>query len=242
MLRNTIWRDLRWRLLAAMILMLPLPALLAWSYAARARAGAAVQPDYLTYLDVGWFHLPGPSAAFLLVAVILGAGSTVMRPRDQVAYLLALPITRRRLLLTHVAASLAALAGMILLSDVILAAGAWSAGVPFPATWVFLRSLGVLAAAVPWVCVAIAAVSAVRYSLLAMVLVLGAVAALPSNRFRLDIPPTSSTSALARWDAWAFADPRAWHGAVPIESMLVAACLTAFGLLFAMHRVERFEP
>jgi hypothetical protein len=242
MLRATIWRDLRWRLLAAAILVMPLAALLSWSYAARVRAREAVYTDYLAYLDDGWFQLPGPSASFLLVAVILGAGSTLVRPRDQVAYLLALPLTRRRLLFTHIGSALSALAAVILLTDVVHAAGAWSAGVSFPAAGVLLRSVGVLAAAVPWVCVTTAVVSVVRYPVLAMTLMLGAAAVLPADRFRLEIPPTPSTSTLAPWDAWAFADPRAWHGAVPIASLLVAAALTGLAVLLASYRMERFEP
>jgi hypothetical protein len=242
MLRATIWRDLRWRLLAATLLVAPLAALVSWSYAARARAGDAVQARYIAYLDDAWFHLPGPSAVFLLLAVILAAGGGLVWPREQVAYLLALPISRRRLLFTHVAASLIALGALVLLVDLILAAGAWGAGTSPPAITLLLRSLGVFAAAAVWVCVTIGVLAVVRYPVLALTLVLGAVVLLPSNRFRLDLPATASTSMLARWDAWAFADPRAWHGAVPFESLLTAVLLAVGGVVLALYRLERSEP
>jgi hypothetical protein len=242
MLRKTIWRDLRWRLLAAALLVAPLAALVSWSYAARARAGDAVQANYVAYLDDAWFNLPGPSAVFLLLAVIIGAGSGLARPREQVAYLLALPLSRRRLLFTYLAASLAALAALILLVDLVLAAGAWSAGVSLPPLSLLVRSARVFAAAGAWLCMTIGILSVVRYPALALTLVLGAVVLLPSNRFRLELPATPSTSMLARWDTWAFADPRAWHGVIPLESLIAAGILAAGGVLLALYRMERFEP
>jgi hypothetical protein len=242
MLRATIWRDLRWRLLAAALLVAPLAALISWSYVARSRAGDAVQARYVVYLDDVWFHLPGPSAVFLLLAAILGAGGGLVRPREQVAYLLALPLSRRRLLFTYLAASLIALGALILLVDLILVAGAWGAGVPLAPVALLARSLGVFAAAAVWLCVTVGVLSVVRYPVLALTLVLGAVVLLPSNRFRLDLPATASTSMLARWDAWAFADPRSWHGGVPVESLLTAMVLAAAGVLLALYRLERFEP
>jgi hypothetical protein len=245
MLRATIWRDLRWRLLAALLVAVPVAALVAWSYAMNMRAGAEAMHGFanaLAYLDAGWYHLPGPSAVFLLVAVVLTAGSGPLRPRDDLAYLLALPISRRRLLAAHVVASLAALAMVVLVVDLILAVGAWSAGMPLPLGKLLVRSLAVLAAASPWVCVTAGALMLLRYPVLAMIAVLGTVMVLPVNRFRLDIPATRSPETLAAWDPWAFADPRAWHGAVPIVSLLSAVALGAAGTILALWMLERLEP
>lgn len=47
---------------------------------------------------------------------------------------------------------------------------------------------------------------------------------------------------LAAWDPWALADPRAWSGGPPYESLLVALALGAVGTLVAIVRVDRFEP
>jgi hypothetical protein len=241
MLRATIWRDLRWRLVAALLLVAPLAALVAWAFAAHSRSAPASVPDYAQYLDIGWFYLPGPSAVFLLAAVIVSAGS-LLRPRDDLAYLFALPVSRRRFLLAHVLASVAALAALVLLSDLLLALGAWGAGVAVPYRHLLVRSVGVLAAASVWVGVTIGVLSVVRYPVLALTLVLGALTVLPANRFRLDLPASPSYSMLGAWDAWAFADPRAWDGVVPVGSLVMALVLGVGGSLLALRRLERFEP
>ena len=245
MLRTTIWRDLRWRLLAALLLVAPLAALIAWSYAVNVRADTGVMrgyATYLAYLDAGWFRLPGPSSAFLLVAVIAAAGRGPLRPRDDFAYLLALPISRRRLLLTQVLTSVAAVAVVVLAAHLILAVGAWSTGAPLAIGPLLGRVLAVTAAASAWVGVTAAAVMLLRHPLLAAIAVLGAVIVLPGNRFRLEIPPSPSAVRLDAWDPWAFADPRAWHGAVPIASLLAAAALAVGGTLVALWTLERLEP
>jgi hypothetical protein len=170
------------------------------------------------------------------------AGSGPLRPRDDLAYLLALPISRRRLLAAHVVASLAALAVVVLVVDLILATGAWSAGRPLALGGLLVRSLAVFAAASPWVCVTAGALMLLRYPVLAMIVVLGTVMVLPGNRFRLDIPATPAPERLAAWDPWALADPRAWHGTVPIASLLSALALGAAGTLLALWMLERLEP
>jgi hypothetical protein len=245
MLRATIWRDLRWRLLAALMLGALLSALVTWSYVMNVREGTAVvrgYPGFLAYLDDAWFRLPGPSSAFLLLAVIVTAWSGPLRPRDDLAYLLSLPISRRRLLLTHVATSLASLSALVLVVDVTFVVGAWSAGTPLALGGLIGRSLLVMVAGAAWVGVTVGAVMLLRYPLLAMIAVLGAVIVLPGNRFRLEIPARPSPEMLAAWDPWALADPRAWQGAVPIASLLTAAALGAGGTILALWLLERREP
>jgi hypothetical protein len=242
MLRAAIWRDLRWRVLAAALLVVPLAGLVAWSYGARAHAGEVVGRDYLAYLDQAWFRLPGPSAVFILVAVVLSAGSGLLRPREEVRYLLALPVSRRRLLLTYVALALTALGAVIALVDLVLAAGAWSTGVSLPLVPMIVRSLGVFAAAAVWVCVTVGVLSVVRHPILSLALVLGAVVLLPSDRFRLELPAVASAATLASWDVWAFADPRSWQGSIPFASLAAAIALGVAGLLLAWYRVQHFEP
>jgi predicted membrane-bound spermidine synthase len=46
---------------------------------------------------------------------------------------------------------------------------------------------------------------------------------------------------LGAWDACAFVDSRAWHGVVPVGSLVMALVLGG-GSLLALRRLERFEP
>jgi hypothetical protein len=245
MLRATIWHDLRWRLLGALLLVASPAALVAWSYVLqppRSAAGASAL-SYLEYLDAAWFQLPGPSAAFLVAAVLVGAGGVLLRPRTDLTYLLALPVSRRRWLLAHVGMSLAALAALVLVVGLVLAAGAWRAGVPLASGPLLARSLAVLGAAGAWVGVTVGVLALVRSPVLAMVLVLGTVAALPTTRFRLDLPVRQPPPPmLPPWDPWALADPRAWHDGLPFASLLVAAAFGIAGTMLALYLVERFEP
>ena len=240
MLRATIWRDLRWRLLAASLLVVPPAVLVAWSHAAHAAGPAA--PGHAAFLDVAWFRLPGGSPVFLVAAVLLAAGGSLLRPPADVAYLLALPVSRRRWLLTHAAMSLAALAALIVVAHLVLAAGAWRAGVPLAPGALLARSLAVLIAASAWIGVTLGVLAVVRHPVLAVTLLLSAVVALSPSRFRLDLPPRVGPAMLPPWDPWAFADPRAWDTGVPVPSLLAALVLGAAGALVALHRLERLEP
>jgi hypothetical protein len=239
MLRATIWRDLRWRLLAASLLVVLPTALVAWSQVAHPHHAV---PGGATYLDATWFWLPGGSAVFLVAAVLLAAGGSLLRPRRDVAYVLALPVSRRRWLLTHAAMSLAALAALVLFVHVLLTMGAVRAGAPLAHGPLLARSLAVLAAASAWIGVTVGVLALVRHPALAVALVLGVVAALPPGRFRLDLPPRAEPPLLPAWDPWAFADPRAWDAGVPVASLLAALAFGTAGMVLALHRVERFEP
>ena len=240
MLRATIWRDLRWRLLAASLLVLPPAAAVAWQDVAHVRSGAA-------YLDAAWFRLPGGSAVVLAAAVLLAAGGSLLRPRGDVAYLLSLPLSRRRWLLAHVAMSLAALAALVVVVHVVLATGASRADAAHGGASLALRpllgrSMAVFAAASVWIGVTVGVLAVVRYPALTVGLVLAAVSALPTSRFRLDLPPRTAPPMLPAWDPWAFADPRTWDTGVPVTSLLVALALGTAGMLLALHRLERVEP
>lgn len=239
MLHATIWRDLRWRLLAASLLVVPPAALVAWSQVAHPHH---VTPGGAAYLDAAWFRLPGGNAVFLVAAVLLAAGGSLFRPGGDVAFLLALPVSRRRWLLTNLGMSLAALAALVLVVHLVLAAGAARAGAPFAHGPLLVRSLTALVAASPWIGATVGVLALVRHPALAVALVLGAVAALPPARFRLDLPPRAVPRMLPFWDPWAFADPRAWDLGVPVASMVAALALGTAGVLLALHRLERFEP
>ena len=242
MLYATIWRDLRWRLLAALALVAPLAMLVAWSYTLKEEPPYVRAPTYLGFLDQVWFQLPGGSAVFLLLAVIVSAGGGLLRPRNDLAYLLTLPVTRRRWLFAHIGASLAALAALVLLVAVVLLAGAWRAGMPLPLGPLLARSFGVFVAAGVWVTVMAAVLTLVRHPALAIVAVLGVVVAMPTGRFRLELPARATTALLPAWDPWTLADPRAWSDGVPFASMLTACALGAAATLLALYRLERFEP
>ncbi|HEU4559771.1 MAG TPA: hypothetical protein VFS20_18095 [Longimicrobium sp.] len=242
MLAATIWRDLRWRILGAAILVLVPAALVTVSYVAAppAERGAL---SYAEFLDTAWFWLPGPSSIYLVVAVIVSAAGTLLRPRRDVAYLLALPVSRARWLLAHAGMSLAALAGLIVLADLVFIAGALKAGAPLPIFPLLARSLAVFVAAAPWVGVTLAVLTLVRFPLIAAVLVLFITGALSPNRCKLDLPvDTPPPPMLPAWDPWALADPRAWSHAVPAESLLSAGAFALAGLLVALFRLRRYEP
>jgi hypothetical protein len=238
-LRATIWRDLRWRLLAASALVLPPAVLVAWSQVMHPHHAT---PGGAAYLDAAWFRLPGGSAVFLVAAVLLAAGGSLLRPRADVAYVLALPLSRRRWLLAHVALSLATLAALVVVVHVVLTVGALRAGAPLAHGPLLARSLAVLVASSVWIGVTIGVLALVRHPVLTVALVLGVVAALPPTRFRLDLPPRAVPAMLPSWDPWAFADPRAWDAGAPVASLLAALALGAGGVLLALHRLEHFEP
>lgn len=245
MLRATIWRDLQWRLLVALLLVASPAALVARSYtlAPQRSIASTTGLTYVEYLDAAWFWLPGASAVFLPAAVLISAAGVLLRPRTDLRFLLALPLSRRRWLLTNVMASLAALGALVLVVGIILASGAWYAGVPLGIGPLLGRSLAVLVAAGAWVGVTVGVLALVRHPALAAALVLGAVVVLPITRFRLDLPVRPPPPPpLPWWDPWALADPRAWHGSLPLASLLVTIAVGVAGLLIATYQVERFEP
>lgn len=243
MLAATIWRDLRWRILGAAIPVLVPAALVTVSYVAGPPADGGAARSYAEFLDTTWFWLPGPSSTFLAVAVIVSAAGSLLRPRRDVAFLLALPVSRTRWLLAHAGLSLAALAGLIVLADLVFAAGALKAGAPLPILPLLARSLAVFIAAAPWVAVTLGVLTLVRFPLIAVVLVLFVTGAVTPGRCKLDLPVTlPPPPMLPRWDPWALADPRAWSHGVPIESLLSAAALALAGLLLALYRLRRYEP
>ena len=237
MLHVAIWRDLRWRVIPAALLAVVPATLVAFSYP---QHGAGMR--YLEYIDAAWFRLPGPAAVFLLVAVLLAAGGSLLRPRRDVAFLLALPVSRRRWLLIHVGLPVAALAAVVLAVALILAGGAWHAGVPLDVAPLLARSLAVLGAASVWVCVTVTTLMFVRHPLLAATIVLGVVSTLPPTLFRLMIPPVESPDMLPSWDPWTLADPRSWAGAFPIASLLASVALSVASVMLALHLFERYEP
>ncbi|HYH78862.1 MAG TPA: hypothetical protein VEX86_03675 [Longimicrobium sp.] len=242
MLRATIWRDLRWRVLAAALPVLGLAALVAASYASQPpRQGRAF--GYGEFLDATWFWLPGPSTAFLVSAVVIAAGGSLLRPHADLAYLLALPVSRGRWLLAHAAMSLAALAGLVLVAHAVLAAGALWAGAPLAILPLLARSLAVLLAASAWVGVTLGVLALVRVPVLAGTLVLLGAAYLMPDRFELDLPVRlPPPPMLSPWDPWAVADPRAWEHGAPLGSLAVTVALGLAGMLLAHYRIRRFEP
>jgi hypothetical protein len=242
MLVATIWRDLRWRLIAPLLLVALLGMLVSESYQRGAGRGAPAPLTYMQYLDVGWFRLPGPNAVFLLVAVLIGAGGRLARRDGDAAYLLALPISRRRWVLSHLVASLASVAVTILALDVVLVAGAVRAGASVDIGALLVRSLATLVAASAWIGVALAVLAFVRYAVLAVTLVLAAVVLMPtSGRFGLQIPAKVTPQILPTWDPWYLADPRAWQHGVPLASLACAALLGVAGTVVALMVTERMD-
>jgi hypothetical protein len=241
MLLTTIWRSLRWRLLAALLLVAIPAFLVAWSFGSE-KNDAVRFPSYTRYIEAAWFELPGPSAVFLLVALIVSASGRLMKPGGELAYTFALPISRRRWLLTHAGAFVAAIAVVQLFICVVFALGARHSAQSLEVLPMLARSVAVIAAASVWVGVTIGALGLVRYPVLAAVLVLGALELEPHGRFQLQLPVTHSMGMLAAWDPWAFADPRTWQHGAPVTSLVSALALGLGGLALGMWRLQRLEP
>jgi hypothetical protein len=241
MLFATIWRSLRWRLLAALLLVSAPAFLVAWSYVEERKVNAAIG-TYTHFLDAAWFQLPGPSAILLLVALVVSASGRLMKPSGELAYTLALPISRRRWLLAHAAAFVAAIAVVQLFIDVVFMLGARHSAQPLEMLPLLARSVAVIAAASVWVGVTIGSLGLVRHPVLAATLVLGALDLEPHGRFQLQLPVNHSMGRLSAWDPWWFADLRAWEAGVPMASIIVALALGVGGLAIGLWRLERLEP
>jgi hypothetical protein len=243
LLRSIVWRELRWRMLAALALVLPHAGLIAVSaLTPEHRRAAGVGDDFGAFFDVAWFRAPGPGAILLVAAVILAAGGSLIRPRGDVAYLLALPLSRRRWLLEHLATPLAGVGGVLVAVDLVFAAAALRGGASVPVAGLLLRSLLMLAACAPWIALTVGAVALLRHALPAAVLVLSAAAFLPGDRYRLEVPPVVAAAGIAPWDPWFLADPRAWSGGLPARSVATAVLLALGGCAIGLNRIERYEP
>lgn len=240
MVRGTIWRRLRWRVLGVLPLVC-LPALLVvWSYATKP-PNASLR-ELQAYLDAAWFNVPGASAVFLYAAIIVSTPGTLMRPRPDVHYLFALPVARTRWVAAHLAMSLAALAGLVLLTGVIFATAAAALQAPLSLGALLSRSLGTLAAASPWVFIALGATALVRHPVAGAFLALAILVWVQEIHFLLDLPARISAPLRPAWDPWLMADPRTWQGGVPFRLLGVAAAAAAAGVSVALYRLERFEP
>ena len=244
MLRSAIWRDLRWRVLAALPLVVTPATLVAFSYVVEARRNppGPAGRGLAAYVDAAWFRAPGASAIFIVAAVLVGTLPTLLRPRADLRFLLALPVTRSRWVAAHFGMSLAALAGLVVLTDLIFVAAAVAGHVPLAPGPLLARSLALLAGASAWVGVALGVASLVRHSALAVVLLLAGIAVLPNEHFRLDLPVRASPPPPPPWDAWLLVDPIAWSTGPPAASLATAAGLGLAGFLLAVERVRRFEP
>lgn len=253
MLRTLIWRDLRWRLLAATLLVAMPVVLVMLGFVSGVPGGASAGPsvgasaavgvgrDYLRHLDRYWFQLPGGSAVFLPAAVLLGAAGTLVRPRRDVAYLIALPIARWQWVLWHIAASVAALALLVLASDVAFIGAAIRAGADIRVGALLMRSLGVLVASAMWIAPATALMMVARRPLVAIPVAFVLLSYMRGSRFNLDVPAKTTLAMLPAWDPWAFADPRAWSSRAPLASIAVAIAVGALGTLAALLLFERSD-
>ena len=242
MLRATIWRDLRWRALAGLMLVALPTAMVAASYAMRASAdGLVAESSYLAYLDASWFRSPGPSAVFVIAAIIVSASRSLLGPRNDLAYILALPISRNRWLLSHMAASVAVLASLIVVAHCILVLGAVYGNIAVDIGSLALRMLAIFVAALAWIGVTSGILSIVRTPVIAVLLTLTLSVAVPGRRFQFQLPAQMSPVDLPYWDPWVFVDPRMWIEGVPVASISMSAVLIAAGTMIALIRINRMD-
>jgi hypothetical protein len=232
MLRTTIRRDLRWRLLAAAVLVaMPLGLVALGLLAGGGREAAR---DYLGFLDGTWYHLPGGSAIFLPVTLLLAASGTLAWPARDVAYQLSLPVSRRRWVLAHVAAAAAALALLVAASGAVFAAIALRNDIPVPVAALLARTLLVFLAAAAWIGPMTVLMVLVRRPIIGVTLAFVTLAMTPVSRFMLEVPAKPTTARLPVFDPFAFADPRAWAGTIPFASVASAIAIGVGGTLVAI--------
>ena len=233
MLNRIIWHDLRWRLLAA--------ALLVGMTAGVIVLGLRLPPraDYVHHLDLAWFNLPGASAVFLPAALIVGSPGTLVRPSRDVAYVMTLPVSRERWVISHIAASLAALALLVVACDILFLVAAWRLDSVLRAGSLMVRSTLLLAAAAAWVPLMVSLTALVRRPIIAVPLAFVLLSFTEANRFRLDIPAEPHNVMLANLDPWAFADPRAWNESIPLASIATAIAMALTGMVMALLLIRR---
>ena len=241
-----ICRSLRWRLLLGLVLTATPTALIAASYAeqaGRAPTRWAGADGFIGYLDAAWFRLPGASAVFLPVAVLLGSLGSLVRPRSEVVYVLAFGVARRRWLWAHAAAAVAGVAALVAATALIYALAGWRLRAPQAAGRLGARSLAVLLAAASWCLATTGTPAVVRHPAAAVAAVLTPAVALPPTRFTLDLPAGAAARVLPPWDPWALADPRAWQSAAPLAAACAsAAAIAVVGALLARRGYAGLEP
>ena len=233
MLKRIIWHDLRWRFLAA--------AILVGMTAGVIVLGLRLPPlaDYVHHLDLAWFNLPGASAVLLPAALIIGSPGTLVRPARDVAYVMALPVSRERWVMSHIAASVAALALLVIACDILFLLAGLALDSILRVGPLIARSFLLLAAAAAWIPLMVSLTASVRRPIVAVPLAFVLLSFTAGNRFRLDIPAEPHDAMLASLDPWAFADPRAWNGSIPFASIVTAVTMALTGILLALFLIRR---
>lgn len=241
MIRAILWRSLRWRLLGAALLVVPLALLVAVMYEFREQSGATIS-GYLPWLDAAWFDVPGGSAIFLLAAVIVSALRSLTLPSQDVAYMLSLPVSRTRWILLHAGAAAGALGLLVAVTALIFLVGAARSPDTMPVVALLTRAALVWLASLVWIGPTLALQVVVRRAWVATLAMIGLMMWAPGSPFRLEIPPTAATGAPAKWEPWLIADAGTWGAWAPMESFAVAAAIGIGGLVLAIVMFERFEP
>ena len=195
--------------------------------------------DYVHHLDLAWFNLPGASAVFLLAALIIGSPGTLLRPSRDVAYVMTLPVSRGRWVMSHIAASVAALTLLVVGCDVAFVVAGLTLDSIVRVGPLIVRSLLLLAAAAAWIPLMVSLTALVRRPIVAVPVAFVLLSFTRTNRFRLDIPAEPHTAMLAGLDPWAFADPRAWNGTIPVASVATAVAVALTGILVALFLIRQ---
>jgi hypothetical protein len=233
MLKRIIWHDLRWRLLPAAILVGMTAGVIVLGLRLPARA------DYVQHLDLAWFNLPGASAVLLPAALIVGSPGTLVRPSRDVAYVMTLPVSRERWVMSHIGAAVAALTLLLIACDLLFVVAGVTQDSIIRVGPLLARSLLLLAAAAAWIPLMVSLTALVRRPIVAVPLAFVLLSFTRANRFRLDIPAEPHKVMLAAMDPWAFADPRAWNGSIPFASIATAIAMAVTGMLVALFLIRR---
>lgn len=189
--------------------------------------------DYGRYIDSEWFN--GTALPLMsILMVLLAIGGTPAEKRDGMLLIsLSLPVPRHAWVTRRAAMVVGLGLAMILSATATVLAASWILGRHYPPGAAVLQALAVVAAALPWVGVALLAGTFVRDQIRAA---LATYAVLLACWMIVTVVPHAQS-----WDPWLIAGPSVWRNGLPVEALVVAALLGPGGFLLALRRFGRAE-
>ena len=256
------WR--RWREIRARFLILAIIAAMAAGMVA-ARTPPFVQQQLaghtpaeqayirLHRIDSEWFGNKGPSVLLLIGAIFFTIGGVATEPgRGSTLFTLALPVTRRRVLLTQLGVALGLVACMGLIAAAAAVAGGAKVGASYPIAPALVGVLVQVISVAPFAALIMALQTATRRAIPSALGLLGVALVGPpmaadylpegaASRFfnEFDFPPMIAFEPQAGLHSLSGS---ALIASVPWSLILVFLLITAVAAAFAIAVFERAEP